>query len=549
MGGDPARHRWRAGSPLLALVLVAISLVAYAGTLRSPFIGDDHEMLLHVSDGASAGSWLTELGPGGHVRPVAVTTFWLSHQVGGLDPFGYHLVNVVLNGLVAWLVALVAAALVGRDDALQRFVPAFAGVAFVVWPTHVEAVTWMVCRVDLILTALCLLSLLGWMRWRRSPGVVGWLPLGAFVLALGTKEAAITFPLVLVALELWRPDADGRWATLRRSALRLGGFGLAVVAYLAGYLALNGSFLADEGTSLGADGPLLIARRGLQVVARTVVPGASAPWWGLVAVVGLAAVLLAVVGSRRAPERAALARHGATFGFLATSVVVVVAPVARLGASVLTPVGGRLAYLPSAFAVVAIALALGAVTERAPRVRAVSAAAIVVGSVATLVVVNASYGRASATAGSVVASTGRWPADSRVVSLVGLDSVEGLPVGRNAVGAALQLVGGWTDPLTYGDVGPPKYTEAFAVELADGGATVSVQPGDCARCYRVRLDDDGSRFIPLVADDAGRTVELAEGTATLVDDRTIEVELDPGVDPSTLWVVSGGRLVSLTEVR
>lgn len=36
-------------------------------------------------------------------RPLTVLTFWLNHRVHGLEPFGYHLVNVVLHTLVTLL--------------------------------------------------------------------------------------------------------------------------------------------------------------------------------------------------------------------------------------------------------------------------------------------------------------------------------------------------------------------------------------------------------------------------------------------------------------
>lgn len=517
------------------------SLLAYAGTLRSPFIGDDYEMLRYADRGWAPVRWLTEAGPGGHTRPVAVASFWVSHWLGGSDSFGYHLVNALLHGLVAWLVVLVADGLLAQPgrERLRRRVPLLAGIVFVVSPTHAEAVSWVVCRVDLLVTGCCLLALLCWARARERSGGWRWAAVGWFVVALGTKESALTLPLVLVAYDLWLPGIAGRRATLRQGIAALAACGALVAAYLLRYSWLNGSFLSDEEAALGSAGPLLVARRGLQLVARTVLPGMNAAIWVLVLAASIVAVLVAVVGARGAATRADLRAQGSTFGFLATATVVLVAPVARLGAGAFVPTGGRLSYLPSAFATIGLVLALAVVVQaRAPRRELVVAVAGIAVFTLALLAVNASYGRAGSAVEREVASASGWPQDERQVAVVTLDSVEGIPAGRNMLAPALEL-----RRARSGSSGPAPFDELFSVDLARSTATVSVHRGSCPRCIRLHLDDPDSRFIPLPVLDAPRVVELPGGRFTLVDDHTIEIEPARGSDPATWWMLSDGRLV------
>ena len=64
-------------------------------------------------------------------RPVCVASFRLNYKAGGLNPRGYHAVNIALHGAVCWLVVVLAYELLGAH------VPSFvSGVLFAVHPVH-----------------------------------------------------------------------------------------------------------------------------------------------------------------------------------------------------------------------------------------------------------------------------------------------------------------------------------------------------------------------------------------------------------------------------
>jgi len=87
-------------------------------------------------------------------RPLCVLSFRLNYIFGGLNPFGYHLVNVVLHLLVTLLYYLTCNKYV---NAKISFV---ASLVFTVHPIHTEAVTGAVGRAELMSSIFFLLSLL-----------------------------------------------------------------------------------------------------------------------------------------------------------------------------------------------------------------------------------------------------------------------------------------------------------------------------------------------------------------------------------------------------
>ena len=60
-----------------------------------------------------------------------MTSFRINYYVGGLNPFGYHLVNVLLHTTVCWLVVILSYTLVHA-----HFPSLVAGLLFAVHPIH-----------------------------------------------------------------------------------------------------------------------------------------------------------------------------------------------------------------------------------------------------------------------------------------------------------------------------------------------------------------------------------------------------------------------------
>ena len=89
-------------------------------------------------------------------RPLCVLTFRLNYLLSGLDPFTYHLTNVLLHSVVtAVYVLTVRKAIVNcRSDVLLM-----SGLLFAVHPVHTEAVAGVVGRADVLARLFFLLAI------------------------------------------------------------------------------------------------------------------------------------------------------------------------------------------------------------------------------------------------------------------------------------------------------------------------------------------------------------------------------------------------------
>jgi hypothetical protein len=204
------------GCPLLAIIL-------YLPTLGHAFVFDDRGIieqnpLMHdVRDLPRlvvSPYWNLKSGEGSLYRPLTTFSFALDRLIArGLHAWWYHLVNVLLHGLVTLLFTLVAL------EILPGLLPgALAGLAFAVHPVHVEAVAAVVGRSELLAAAAVLAALLFHRRalaWGGRRYVVGaW---SAVFLAVMAKESGAAAAFVCIAADLTFPVESvrpGRRATL-----------------------------------------------------------------------------------------------------------------------------------------------------------------------------------------------------------------------------------------------------------------------------------------------------------------------------------------------
>lgn len=359
---------------LLALAtVVAVAGAVYLNSLGNRFALDDEAIIatnpqVHGVERipeAVTGSYWPGAGARGLYRPLSLATYAIDWELWDGDPFGFHLVNVLLHAAVSALVLLL---LLGIGAALPA---AWAGaLVFAVHPVHVEAVANVVGRAEvlasLFLLAACVVYLKGRGGWRTA-GPVALL----YLLSLLSKETGITLPAVLMLLH-WAEKGDVREAA--KAILRRWPVFAAMATALGLYLALRvvniGTFLGVEASpwfwGLPDRARILTAIRvwpeylRLMLVPLDLVPDYGpavitpqldpfAPLVVLGALLGVLTVLVAWRARRTAPLLTA------TIAWFAVTVLPV--------AGVLFPVGVILAertlYLPS----VAVALAVAAVAR------------------------------------------------------------------------------------------------------------------------------------------------------------------------------------------
>jgi len=177
----PGDHRASAGRArwvrLAWLAVALIAVVAYWPGLGGDFWFDDNPNIvrnaavkiqsLRVSDLLQA--WGSSLDPFPRSRPLAMLTFGVNHAVGGLDPFGFKLTNLLLHVVTGTLLFVTLSAmstqylsLEGRgraDSASPQWWALFAAALWLLHPLQVSTVLYVVQRMTILATLAVLLGI------------------------------------------------------------------------------------------------------------------------------------------------------------------------------------------------------------------------------------------------------------------------------------------------------------------------------------------------------------------------------------------------------
>ncbi|MBI4789466.1 MAG: glycosyltransferase family 39 protein [Chloroflexi bacterium] len=209
------------------VVLTIVVFIAYFSALSLSFVGDDwiffelagrlnlEEYLVKYFDPRVQTAWY---------RPVQGVLFRVGYDVFGTNQVGYHLVNVLIhlgNSVLLFL-------LVGR--ALKRWFVAFlAGLLFATFPIAVEGV-FKAGVIDPVTALFFLIAIWFWLGYlAKGSSRDYWLAFGAFLIALLSKEIAITLPVTLFLFDRF---AVPNKTSIKQLAQRYMWFVLAWIAYL-----------------------------------------------------------------------------------------------------------------------------------------------------------------------------------------------------------------------------------------------------------------------------------------------------------------------------
>ena len=277
----PDGSRWAILGSAAAIVLAA--LIAYQNSFSGPFIFDD---TMAITDNPT----IRDLGRMGDVlspptagsagsRPLINLSLALNYAVSGLDPWSYHLFNLVIHALAGLaLFGIVRRTLLrlgprgevdpGRvsDATLWAFAVALL---WTVHPLQTESVTFVIQRTESLMGLLYLLTLYCSMRFMvgqssfaplrgasadKEAGRRVWAALAilACLFGMATKEVMVSAPLIVLLYDRTFIAGTFRAAWAQRRGLYLG---LAATWILLGTLVLsNGSRGGAAGFSTGING-------------------------------------------------------------------------------------------------------------------------------------------------------------------------------------------------------------------------------------------------------------------------------------------------------
>ncbi len=195
---------------ILALLLAGVTIFVYRPAWNGGFLWDDdvyitNNELLTAPDGLRR-IWFSLDSPSQYF-PLVYTSFRVEHALWGLNPTGYHWVNLVLhvaNALLVW-------AVVARLKVPGAWL---AGAIFALHPVQVESVAWITERKNVLMAFFFLLTLLAWIAFvderTKRPWPFYGLALILYLLALSAKTTACTLPAALFFI-LWLQNKPIGW--------------------------------------------------------------------------------------------------------------------------------------------------------------------------------------------------------------------------------------------------------------------------------------------------------------------------------------------------
>jgi len=176
------------------------ALICYANSFHNEFVFDDPLLITKnrlIRDwGNVLEIFQTQLYNGANTwssfyRPLQNLFYLVEFHTWGENPLGYHLVNTTLHCLNSWLIYGLVLKLTSNWKASL-----IASLFFVVHPIHVEAVTYISSRGNLLATFFLLLSFWLYLRSFKISSLF------SFIFALLSKEFVLVLPVLILIYEV-----------------------------------------------------------------------------------------------------------------------------------------------------------------------------------------------------------------------------------------------------------------------------------------------------------------------------------------------------------
>jgi hypothetical protein len=215
---------------LLALLLAAVVLTAYAPALQNGFVWDDTALVLRDP---FIRSWrlipegfqhflFTDATASDFYRPIQRLTYTLDYAAFAFHPAGYHLTSIACHlaaALALWLLAAELLELFGIDERKRRCIAFLAALAWAIHPVHTAAVVYVSGRADPLAATFGFLGLYFGTRVLRANSTSRWIFLFAagalFLLSALSKETGIVFLFLWFAILLLKK----KWKELLPAAV------------------------------------------------------------------------------------------------------------------------------------------------------------------------------------------------------------------------------------------------------------------------------------------------------------------------------------------
>lgn len=240
------------------VLIIALTVVIYHHAFFNGFVSDDGFQILQnpwIKDirfipgifGHSLSSFSTVSLQQATYRPMMYTAFTVEYAIFGLNPIGWHAVNIFVHALNGLLVFFITFALLrsfteqgeGERGSISTWLSAIVAAAlFISHPISSEPVSWVSALPELSFTFLVLTAFYLHIQDRRGDArgsIIGYAPGPTlFFIALLFKETAIVLPFILFIYDILAKRGGVTQGKVRDKAfLVYGAYALAFALYMA----------------------------------------------------------------------------------------------------------------------------------------------------------------------------------------------------------------------------------------------------------------------------------------------------------------------------
>ena len=214
--GGPVKIKFTNLHYMLIAVVVAATFYCYRGTLNNQFTNWDDGLYVETDN------YIKNLTPenmkmilfhnitNNYYHPLTMLTFAANYHVAKMDPHAYYLTDVSIFLMDVIMMFCLALTLLETLNVIGygpiKGIPWLAAVCalfYGVHPMHVESVSWMSERKDIMYVFFYYLGLIMYIRYSMEETTkrMGYVVL-CFVLSLLSKPMAVSFPLSLFAMDI-----------------------------------------------------------------------------------------------------------------------------------------------------------------------------------------------------------------------------------------------------------------------------------------------------------------------------------------------------------
>lgn len=205
------------------LFLSFLSFAVYANHLENSFHFDGVEFIVQNPEIRDLKSISNSIVNAFKQRSLIWSSFMLNYYFGQYNPFGYHLLNLVLhtlNGILVYILVRMVQKNLNKNIPVQKknnktFIPLCSATLFVIHPIQTESVAYIMSRSELLFSFFYLFAFILFQLFliEKNKGLLKSLVIWGgiffmFTLAIGSKESSVTFPGIAALYYLIQAPPD-----------------------------------------------------------------------------------------------------------------------------------------------------------------------------------------------------------------------------------------------------------------------------------------------------------------------------------------------------